>query len=94
MASPCPKSRIRSACNGSNYEAYGDLLQDFSSTKCRFCAATCSQLIPQVTVREIDAETYTFHAFMCPTCDNCVDKANHAMEQLHTFLQQLVERSG
>ena len=74
------------------FEAYQKLLRDFSSTKCNFCAATCSQMIPQVIVRRVDSETYTFHAFMCPTCDNHVDNANDEMQQLqqmHTLLQQL-----
>ena len=75
------------------FEAHGNLLRDFSSTKCNFCAANCSQMIPQVGVRGIDSETYTFHAFMCPTCDNHVDEARHAMEQMHNFLQQL-QRCG
>ena len=77
------------------YEAYGNLLRDFSSTKCNFCAANCSQMIPQVGVRGIDSETHTFHfhAFMCPTCDNHVDEARQEMEQLHHFLQQL-QRCG
>ena len=75
------------------FEAYGNFLRDFSSTKCNFCAAKCSQMIPQVSVRGIDSETFTFHAFMCPTCDNHVDKAGHAMEQVHNFLHQL-QRCG
>ena len=75
------------------FEAYGNILRDFSSTKCNFCAANCSQMIPQVATKCESSETYTFHAFMCPTCDNHVDNASHEMEQVHNFLQQL-QRCG
>ena len=75
------------------YAAYGNLLRDFCWTKCNFCAANCSQMIPQVSTRGIDSETYSFHAFMCPTCDNHVDEATQEMEQVHHFLQQL-QRCG
>ncbi len=79
------------------YDFYPALLQELtsSSTPCQFCNATCSHVIPQLNICEVDAEThqYTFHVMMCPTCtcNNCEIAAMAAMEDMRTSVQHLFE---
>ena len=79
------------------YDFYPALLQElrYSSTPCQFCNATCSQVIPQLNICEVDAEThqYTFHVMMCPVCMciNCEIAAMAAMEDMRTSVQHLFE---
>ena len=76
---------------------YPSLLQELtsSSTPCQFCDAMCSQVIPQLNICEVDAEThqYTFHVMMCPTCtcNNCEIAAMAAMEDMRTSVQHLFD---
>lgn len=79
------------------YNFHPSLLQELraSSTPCLFCNAMCSQVIPQLNICEVDAEThqYTFHVMMCPTCMciNCENQAMAAMEDMRTSVQHLFE---
>lgn len=92
-AHQCAHQIIESRLN----DFYPSLLQELTSslTPCQFCNATCSQVIPQLNICEIDAEThqYTFHVMMCPTCTciNCENQAMAAMEDMRTSVQHLFD---